>query len=258
MAPVQSRPRLGPGLLVGGGIAGTQLFLNLGSTSGSMHAPRTTSNLGSQPHVSSDVAGNGTGFLAAGFPALAIACSALAVNRAAMTRGKSFAAVATADAESVPPPFNPAGQIGAVEPLGFFDPLGFTKLGDEDGFRKLRTAEIKHGRVAMMASIGAVGQHWIRFPGFENTHGTFGALATGEGILGFTPLFFAAGILELAWRENPDKEAGNYGNPFNVQMYTTEMRDKEINNGRMAMISMLGIFAAELATGKDAIEQFGF
>ena len=68
-----------------------------------------------------------------------------------------------------------------------------------------------------------------------------------------------SGLLELAWREDPsgEKEPGNYGDPFGVQMYNDEMRMKELNNGRMAMISVLGIFAAECATGKDAIQQFG-
>lgn len=32
----------------------------------------------------------------------------------------------------------------------FFDPLGFTAVGDERGFRKLRVSEIKHGRVARL------------------------------------------------------------------------------------------------------------
>jgi hypothetical protein len=59
-------------------------------------------------------------------------------------------------------------------------------------------------------------------------------------------------------RSTGAKEAGNYGDPFGVQMYNDEMRMKELNNGRMAMISVLGIFAAECATGKDAIQQFGF
>ncbi len=40
-------------------------------------------------------------------------------------------------------------------------------------------------------------------------------------------------------------------------MCTTEMREKEISNG-LAMISVLHIFAAEIATGKDAMRQFGF
>lgn len=110
----------------------------------------------------------------------------------------------------------------------------------------------------MMASIGALGQHFIRFPGFEGTHGTFGAILTGEGVLGFVVLFVASGICELAWRENPSKQPGNFGDPLGFNMYTEDMRNKEINNGRMAMISVLGIFAAEVASGKDAIQQFGF
>jgi len=34
----------------------------------------------------------------------------------------------------------------------FFDPLGFSKVGDKEGFRNLRLAEIKYARVAMMAT----------------------------------------------------------------------------------------------------------
>ena len=51
---------------------------------------------------------------------------------------------------ATPPPFQPSEQFGATEPLGFFDPLGFTAVGDERGFRKLRVSEIKHGRVARL------------------------------------------------------------------------------------------------------------
>jgi len=169
------------------------------------------------------------------------------------------AATAVAEVpEEVPlPPFNPAEQLGAMEPLGYFDPLGFAKVGDEDGFRNLREAELKHGRVAMMASVGLLFQHFVKFPGFESAPAGFAAIATGEGVLGFVALFAASGILELAWRPDASREPGNFGDPFGVKMYTEEMRTKEISNGRMAMISVLGIFAAELATGKDAIQQFG-
>jgi len=156
-----------------------------------------------------------------------------------------------------PAPFNPAEQVGAG-PLGFFDPLGFTQIGDEQGFNKLRAAEIKHGRVAMMASIGAIGQPFLKFPIFEKVTGTFGALASSQATFGFFLLFVACGPLELAWREEEGKQPGNFGDPFGVDMYTEEMREKEINNGRMAMISVLGIWAAELATGKDALQQLGF
>jgi len=186
-----------------------------------------------------------------------------AMRRALPTPGGAAASPALSVADSAeipaPPPFNPADQVGAVAPLGFFDPLNFTTVGDEAGFRKLRAAEIKHGRVAMMASIGAVGQHFIRFPFAENVHGTFGVLSTGVGTLGMFFIFCVCSVVELAWREDPNSRwAGDYGDPFGIKMFDDDTRNKEINNGRMAMISVLGIWAAELATGKDAIEQFGF
>merc|ERR1711972_276583 len=177
---------------------------------------------------------------------------------ATVRRGCPSAATATVDAEAPPPPppFNPAEQLGATMPLGYFDPLGFTKVGDEAGFRKLRAAELKHGRVAMMASIGALGQHFVKFPFAETTRGTFGAVFSPEAQLGLPLLLLVAAGLEGAWREDASREPGNFGDPMGLNMYSEEMRSKELNNGRMAMISVLGIFVAEFATGKDAIDQF--
>ena len=43
---------------------------------------------------------------------------------------------------------------GATAPLGFFDPLGFTKGANAATLSKYREAEIKHGRVAMLAVFG--------------------------------------------------------------------------------------------------------
>jgi len=166
--------------------------------------------------------------------------------------------VAAAAAEEAPAPFNPAEQVGAMAPLGFFDPLGFAKVGDEKGFRKLRAAELKHGRVAMMASVGLLGQHWLRFPGFDAAPSGLGALNSAEGVAGSVLMLLpVTAIMELAWREDASREPGNFGDPMGVNMYSEEMRSKELNNGRMAMLSVLGIFAAEMATGKDAVEQLG-
>ena len=113
--------------------------------------------------------------------------------------------------------------------------------------------------LAMMASIGLVAQHYWKLPGFENLPSGFSVLGTQEGLLGLFALFLVSGCLENSWREDPNgaKEPGNFGDPFGLQMYTQDMRMKELNNGRMAMISVLGIFAAEMVSGKDAIQQFG-
>jgi len=156
------------------------------------------------------------------------------------------------------PPFDPAKEIGAMNPLEFFDPAGFSKVGDENGFRGLRAAEIKHGRVAMMAALGAVVQHYVKFPGFEKVPAGLSAAITAPGSFGFIALFGVAGFLELsAWTEDASKEPGNFGDPVGLNMYTQDMREKEINNGRMAMFAAIGIIAAELLTGKDAVAQLG-
>merc|ERR1711862_292656 len=56
---------------------------------------------------------------------------------------------------------------------------------------------------------------------------------------------------------------GDYGNPLQLGIgdpmgENADMRNREINNGRAAMFAALGIIVAELATGKNALEQLGF
>jgi len=176
--------------------------------------------------------------------------------------GRRLTAARGAEAEPKapppPPPFDPAKQIGAMAPVGFFDPLGFSKVGDEEGFRNLRAAELKHGRVAMMAAVGAVAQHYIKFPGFEAVPSGLAAVAAPPGTYGFVALFALAGALELfVWTQDPAKEVGDFGDPVGLGMYDEDMRTKEINNGRFAMFAAFGIIAAELLTGKDGIQQLG-
>merc|ERR1712039_1095926 len=62
------------------------------------------------------------------------------------------------------------GEIGATLPLcnrseGMtrWDPLGFTVGRNASKFEQYRAAELKHGRVAMLATIGLVAQHFFRF-----------------------------------------------------------------------------------------------
>jgi len=148
-----------------------------------------------------------------------------------------------------------AAQIGAVEPQGHFDPLCFRKVGGEVCFNKVRAAAIKHSRVPMMASIGAVAPPLLNLLGFDwpDATGTFGALAVKRVKVEFLELFVVSGMMELRLRDQ-GREPGNFGDPVGFDMYNEDMRNKEINNGRMAMISILGIFAAEFETGKNAIE----
>lgn len=147
-------------------------------------------------------------------------------------------------------PFDPAVQLGAMEPLGFWDPAGFSKVGDEAGFYDLRVKEIKHGRVAMLASIGF--------------------LISGEGVFPAPGIVVMLFVLVLgyfletdAWVQDESKEPGNFGDPAGLIekfpdycAYDDEMRLKELNNGRFAMAASIGLLSANLLTGKVGIDQF--
>merc|ERR1719502_578915 len=190
--------------------------------------------------------------------ALAGVSAAAHFARSAVVRNASASGAAAAKDAPPPPPFDPSKQVGAMAPLGFFDPLGFSKVGDKDGFRNLRMAELKHGRVAMMAAVGAVAQHYIKFPGFEKVPAGLAAVTTPPGSYGLAALFLLSGVMELAvWTQDPKKEVGDFGDPVGLGMYDLDMRNRELNNGRMAMFAALGIISADLLTGKDGMQQLG-
>merc|ERR1719160_433277 len=195
-----------------------------------------------------------------------LAMAALGSSRKTRVSRRAAAAAVDANEVSEPPPppqFNPAEQLGATAPLGYFDPLGFCKVGDEDTFRSMRSAELKHGRVAMMASVGAVAQASFQFPGFEKVPKGLGAVTAEPGIYGFVVVLLLSGALELTiWRDDPKKGVegiGDFGNPLQLGVgeplgLSEDMKNREINNGRAAMVAIVGIIVAELATGKDALQ----
>ena len=61
-------------------------------------------------------------------------------------------------------------EIGAASPeLGCWDPLGYVTDGNQERFDHLRGVELKHGRIAMLATWGyATTWSGARFPGCED------------------------------------------------------------------------------------------
>lgn len=74
---------------------------------------------------------------------LALLSSLLASAAAfAPTQSKSGSTALAADYSS---------EIGAMTPLGFFDPLGFLRNGGQERFDDFRAKELKHGRVGELS-----------------------------------------------------------------------------------------------------------
>merc|ERR1712238_402739 len=57
------------------------------------------------------------------------------------------------------------GLPGAIAPTGFFDPLGFSQKGISlNDVKRFREAEVQHGRVAMIGTMGYLSGETIGGP----------------------------------------------------------------------------------------------
>lgn len=154
-------------------------------------------------------------------------------------------------------------ELGAQAPLGFFDPLGFLKDADEARFDRLRSVELKHGRVCMLAVLGhIVTTAGARLPGNINYEGlAFADIPAGLKALEVVPLAGIAqivvfiGLLEIfvmkdvaGTGEFPGDFRNNYID-FGWDTFDDETKLKkraiELNNGRAAQMGILALFVHE-------------
>ena len=99
-------------------------------------------------------------------------------------------------------------QLGAQEPLGFYDPLGLLNDADEARFQRLRYVELKHGRIAQLAFLGQiVTRAGIHLPGnidlagnsFDSFPDGLAAISGPDAIpqAGLGQIVLFVGLLEL-------------------------------------------------------------
>jgi len=170
---------------------------------------------------------------------------------------------------------------GGTAPMGKgWDPVGFTTNLGAGKLLYYREAELKHGRVGMLATLGfAIGEKYHPFYGSlgENMPATK-LLDVPELQTFFGVLFHSLGALEVfqflygtdggpfvqfgmkqGWTLETGKVPGDYGfDPLGLKPADTspgnqewkELQNKEINNGRLAMLAAAGILAQEMVTGQ--------
>jgi hypothetical protein len=158
-------------------------------------------------------------------------------------------------------------ELGAQRPLDFFDPLKLVADGDKEKFDRLRYVEIKHGRICMLAFLGQIvtrsGTHFsgnIDYAGhsFASYPNGVAALIGKESIpiIGLVQIIAFIGLIEI----NFMKAVPGTGNEFvgdfrNGQIdlgwntFSDEeklyKRGAELNNGRAAMMGILGLMVHE-------------
>ena len=143
-----------------------------------------------------------------------------------------------------------------------FDPLGFS---DNFDLKWLRESELKHGRVAMLATVGFVTQQFLTIPGYEHVDDS----NLGPTVVGVSAMAqIIAGCGHVEWVSNkenmsmetmfndPGRVPGNIG--FDPQNFygkksAEEMRELELNelkNGRLAMLAIGGMIHHNWITGE--------
>ena len=170
------------------------------------------------------------------------------------------------------------GLPGAISPLGFFDPLGFTKDKGVDGVKRLREAEVMHSRVAMMATLGyIIGESTPTITYGMDVHHTIANNQIPEipGTVLF-PFFLTINIIEAlraskGWVEpglgplftlRENYYPGDIGfDPLGLKPKDAKefdnMAAKELSNGRLAMFAVAGMCVQEQINGKGILETLG-
>eukprot|EP00521_Asterionellopsis_glacialis_P002934 CAMPEP_0195271052 /NCGR_PEP_ID=MMETSP0706-20130129/14780_1 /TAXON_ID=33640 /ORGANISM="Asterionellopsis glacialis, Strain CCMP134" /LENGTH=194 /DNA_ID=CAMNT_0040326569 /DNA_START=38 /DNA_END=622 /DNA_ORIENTATION=- len=147
--------------------------------------------------------------------------------------------------------------VGITAPMGFFDPLGFATGKSDETMNLYREAELKHGRVAMAACLGwyvtAAGVH----PAFDSQLSS-DPLKAAEQLPAVGWLQFVLGCGAIEWlavqiRARPGYVPGDIlGAAYWVDDSDegwVDYQNKEINNGRLAMVAFMGIFVQDLYFG---------
>lgn len=161
-----------------------------------------------------------------------------------------------------------AKSLPGTGPFGFFDPLGLTADLTEGKVRYFREVEVKHGRVAMLAAVGfLVGEQFhplfggnIDVPSYvafqETPLQTFWTTVVGViGVFEFFTVVQVDGGFEIRdqFPSGDKRVAGDFMfDPLGLKPKDAKelltMQEKELNNGRLAMIGIAGMVAQELVS----------
>lgn len=163
---------------------------------------------------------------------------------------------------------------GILDPIGLFDPLDLAGKATPNILRKYREAELTHGRIAMIATVGFLVGEAVSFEGAP----TGSALNQLGQLPGIDYIYFIVGAFGVETTRvrnvivNPTtcekEDIGKYDlesipgdigfDPFGLRPEDEEefriKQTKELQNGRLAMIAASGFLAQELVDNKGIVD----
>jgi hypothetical protein len=199
-----------------------------------------------------------------------LACTAAALVPAPKARTMTALGVATLKPGSKSTDFAyglPGNMIPGNEASRLdFDPLGFAERASPAEMVKYREAELKHGRVAMLAITGMlVAEVWHPLLGSTvNVPAIYGFQATLQQSVILAPVLAGIAAVETVsfpgWEPTDFKMKEGYipGSYANLEGASPWTKDKlsaeeyerkevvELNNGRLAMLACIGLWIQEL------------
>jgi Chlorophyll A-B binding protein len=161
---------------------------------------------------------------------------------------------------------NAKGLVGTDIEFPEFDPLGFTKNATPEQLTWYRMAELKHGRICMLAALGQIVQYFHHpvFPETINGDKPFAAAATvfNERPLAAAQILLAIFAVEALGQFNQVKEGREPGDldfdPLGLKPSDPELLEKvqlrELKNGRLAMLAASGMLLQEFQNGVGVLE----
>lgn len=138
-----------------------------------------------------------------------------------------------------------SNELGVIPPTGFWDPCRLSDKIDDATFEQYRTAELKHGRVAMLAVCGYVAAEIWRWPGNISYDLKFADVPNGIAALGTIPL---AGWLQMIALIGFVDAYGYLGNfeigtlPGTEAKFLERRKLAELQHGRIAMLAIMELF----------------
>lgn len=172
------------------------------------------------------------------------------------------------------------GLPGAVAPTGYFDPLGFAQNGITlNEIKRNREAEVMHGRVAMLATVGyLVGESFpspfgitgpandqlqqMPAPAFALLTAGIAAAELKRATIGWVEPDFGDWSKTL-WKLRDNYYPGDVGfDPLGLKPEDPKafanMQTRELQNGRLAMIGAAGMCAQELCNHRTIMGTIEF